>query len=84
MASRLEKDRIWEKGKQIRGKNPNLYRKDDFGNEIYKPSYGKQGEKSWEIDHKNPRSKGGTESLRNKRPLQTKTNRQKSNKYPYK
>lgn len=27
-------DQIWDKGSVIRGKNPDLYRKDKFGNEM--------------------------------------------------
>lgn len=84
MASEKEKNDAWEKGKPIKGKNPKTHRKDAYGNEIYKPSYGKNSEKGWEIDHKNPKSKGGSESSRNKQPLQTKENRKKGNKYPYK
>lgn len=38
-------DQIWDKGSVIRGKNPDLYRKDKFGNEMYKPSYGLNSEK---------------------------------------
>jgi hypothetical protein len=39
-------DNIWDKGSRIRGKDPDLYRRDAEGNKIYKPSYGKNGEKS--------------------------------------
>jgi hypothetical protein len=84
MASKKEINKIWEKGSTIRSKNPNLFRRDDLGNEIYKPAYGTQGEKGWEIDHKNPVSKGGSDKAVNKRPLQTLANREKSNKYPHK
>lgn len=82
MATKKEIDEIWEKGKIIPGKNPDLYRKDPHGNEIHKPSYGKEGAKSWEIDHKLPRAKGGSDGKQNKQPLQTDANREKSDKYP--
>lgn len=84
MAVKKEVDKIWEKGKTIKGKNPNLYRKDSLGNNIYKPAYGKGGKMGWEIDHKKPLAKKGTDTTRNKRPLQTKENRKKSDKYPSK
>ncbi len=84
MTSKKEIDKVWEKGKKIKGKNPNTHRKDVHGNEIYKPSYGKISEKGWEIDHKKPKNKDGSDSIRNKQPLQTKENRKKSDKYPYK
>lgn len=84
MASKKEIQKVWEKGKPIKGKNPDTHRKDVLGNEIYKPSYGKNSKKGWEIDHKKPKSKGGSESLRNKQPLQSQENKIKSDKYPYK
>lgn len=82
MATKKEIDEVWGKGKPITGKNPDLYRKDSHGNEIYKASYGKNGKKSWEIDHKLPRAKGGSDGGKNKQPLQTDANREKSDKYP--
>lgn len=80
MASQNEIDKVWEKAKTIDGKDPDLYRKDRAGNQIYKPSYGKNGPQSWQIDHENPVSKGGSDSLKNKQPLQSKANQQKSDK----
>ena len=58
MASQKRVETIWDKARSIRGQNPNIYRKDDFGNIILKQSYGTKGEYGWEIDHKNPKSKG--------------------------
>jgi len=84
MASQKEINCVWNKAKPIRGQNPDVYRKDDLGNKIRKASYGTQGEYGWEIDHKNPISKGGSDSLRNLRPLQWQENREKSDKYPHK
>jgi 5-methylcytosine-specific restriction endonuclease McrA len=77
-------DAVWNKGAPIRGKNPDVHRKDAYGNPLYKPSFGKTGEKSWEIDHKKPLAKGGSESIKNLQPLQTATNREKADKYPFK
>ena len=73
-------DKVWDKGTPVRGKNPEVYRRDANGNVIYKPSHGKQGPMSWEVDHKKPKAKRGSDSLRNLRPLQTKDNRKKSDK----
>jgi 5-methylcytosine-specific restriction endonuclease McrA len=75
---------VWDKGEQIRGKDPDLYRRDAFGNEIYKPSFGKQGAKSWEVDHIKPVAKGGSDNLQNLQPLQTDANREKGDAYPFK
>lgn len=75
-------DEVWEKGKNIFNKDPDLYRRDEAGNVIYKPSYGKDSDMGWEVDHKKPVDKGGTDNLRNLQPLQTDENREKGNKYP--
>ncbi len=43
-------DNAWEKAKPIRSQNPDVYRKDDYGNKIRKASYGTQGDYGWELD----------------------------------
>ena len=73
MNNKIEK--AWENAHKIRGRNPDVYRKDDYGNIIYKSSYGKQSEMGWEIDHKHPKSKGGTDSSRNLQAVQWEENR---------
>ncbi|NQT55862.1 MAG: HNH endonuclease [Desulfobacteraceae bacterium] len=75
---------VWERGKKIPGKDSVLYREDAAGNVIYRPSYGKNSEMGWQVDHKNPVDKGGTDNLRNLQPLQTEENKEKSNRYPWK
>ncbi len=82
MATKKQKEHAWNNAKKIRGKNPNLYRRDSEGNEICKWAYGKKGPKSWEIHHKHPLSRGGTNSPRNLEAMQTRANRRKGNKYP--
>ncbi len=76
-----KKDQVWEKGKKVRGKDPDLYRRDKLGNEMYKPSYGKTSEKGWNIDHSKPQSKGGTDHLNNLQPMNSKANSSKNDKY---
>jgi len=73
-------DKVWRKAATIRGRNPETWRKDSEGNVIRYGSYGTKGEYGWEIDHKNPRSNGGTDNIRNLQPLQWQENRTKSNK----
>ena len=51
---------------------------------MYKPSYGKQSDMGWEVDHRHPISKGGTDSSRNLQAVQWEENRKKSDTYPYK
>jgi len=80
MSYQDKKDQVWGKGQKIRGKDPDLYRKDKLGNEMYKPSYGKASEMGWEIDHSKPQSKGGTDHLNNLLPMNTTANRQKGDK----
>ena len=75
-----KKDLIWEKGQKIRRKDPNLYRKDKFGNVMYRYSYGKVTPMGWEIDHSKPKSKDGTDHLNNLQPMNTSANRSKGNK----
>ena len=84
MAKQKQKEIAWDKAYPIQGKNPNLWRHDPYGNTIYKPAYGKEGDQGWQVDHKHPKSKGGTDNPRNLQPIQTKENRQKGAKYPYK
>lgn len=73
------KDRVWEKAKTIRGKDPKKYRQDPYGNEIYYDSFGKKSDKGWEVDHIKPKSRGGSDNLRNLQALKTEVNRDKSN-----
>ena len=80
MATKKQREFAWDKADPISGKNPNLWRRDSLGNKIYKPAYGKAGEHGWEVDHKNPKAKGGTDHPRNLQALQTKANRQKGAK----
>lgn len=83
MATRRQRAIAWGNARPIRGKNPNVYRKDRFGNTLYKAAYGKRGKRSWEVDHSRPRSRGGTNSPRNLQAMQTSANRRKGNRYPY-
>ena len=73
---------VWEKGRVIRGENPALYRQDQCGAIIFRSSYGKRTDMGWEIDHKNPVSRGGTDNIRNLQPLQWANNRRKGDSYP--
>jgi 5-methylcytosine-specific restriction endonuclease McrA len=80
MPTKAQIEATWERTPKVRGKDPDLYRRDSMGNEIYKPSYGKQSEKGWEVDHKNPKANDGTDHGRNLQALQWEANRKKSDK----
>lgn len=73
-------DQVWEKGAPIKGKNPDDWRKDATGNIIRRSSYGTRGDYGWEIDHKVPRSQGGSNDIRNLQPLHWEENRAKADK----
>ncbi len=73
---------VWEKGRIIRDKNPDVWRKDACGALIRRSQYGELTSTGWEIDHKNPRSNQGTDVLRNLQPLQWENNRHKGDDYP--
>jgi 5-methylcytosine-specific restriction endonuclease McrA len=75
--------KVWKRGSIVRGKNPDSYRRDAAGNVIYRPSYGKDSEMGWEVDHRKPVDKGGRDNLGNLQPLQTDENRQKGKRYPW-
>jgi 5-methylcytosine-specific restriction endonuclease McrA len=84
MSSEEQIHNVWEKAKPIRGKNPDVWRHDPYGNVIRKPSFGTEGKYGWEIDHKKPKEKGGTDDPRNLQPLHWEENRKKGDQHPYK
>ncbi len=80
MATKKQIEHAWGKATPIRGKNPDAWRRDALGNKIRWGSYGTQGKYGWEVDHKNPKSRGGTESLRNMQALHWRENRKKGDR----
>ncbi len=72
---------VWKKAKKL-----SIFgdvRQDKYGNEIRFSEYGKRSKYGWEIDHKHPKAKGGSDKDRNLQPLHWKENRRKRDKYPY-
>lgn len=76
--------KVWNKGKIIKGKDPNKYRLDTYGNVIFFGSYGKYTKMGWHKEHGKPKCVGGTDHLNNLRPVQAKENLKKGCTYPYK
>ena len=74
---------VWERGSTVFFKDPDLYRKDVCGNLLYRHSYGLESAKGWEIDHKNPVARGGTDRLNNLQPLLSSLNAEKGDSYPW-
>ena len=71
------KDAVWGKAAKVRGKDPAKYRKDPYRNLMYYYSYGKDSARGWVIDHIKPKSRGGSDHLRNLQALNTAVNREK-------
>ncbi len=80
MVSKKDLNAAWDRAAKMRGKKPETWRRDELGNPMRYGSYGTEGKFGWEIDHRNPTSKGGTDSPRNLRPLNWKANQEKSDK----
>lgn len=67
-------DAVWDKAKEIPGRDPEMYRQDPYGNVMYRASYGQNSSMGWVVDHIKPKSRGGTDTLRNLQALNTKVN----------
>lgn len=75
---------VWSKAKLIKGFDKNVWRRDTCGHNIkYSEHANTKSEYGWEIDHKCPTSKGGTETIDNLQPLYWKYNREKGDIYPW-
>lgn len=71
--------KVWNKMPNVKGKDEN-YKRDPYGNVLYKHSYGKDTKMGWNIDHIKPKSKGGSDCLVNLQALQTSKNKSLGNK----
>ena len=83
MASEKQKQIAWKKAEEIHGKNPALHRRGRFGNEIYRPSYGKDSPIGVGGRPLETSSLGGTDHSNNLQGLQTEENRRKGDRSPY-
>lgn len=80
MTQKSKKQQVWDKAKEVRNKNPDAWRRDPCGNLMRRGSYGTQGEYGWEMDHKRPKSKGGSDSVSNLQAMNWKKNRELGDK----
>lgn len=75
---------VWNKGAEISGRDSKLWRRDMCGHIIKRVEYGNtKSEYGWEVDHKKPVAKQGSDDLSNLQPLYWKTNRDKSDAFPW-
>lgn len=73
---------VWEKANVVEGYNPEIWRQDFAGAWMRRDLYGTNQAFGWEIDHLNPQSKGGNDSIGNLNPLHWQNNRRKADDYP--
>jgi hypothetical protein len=71
---------VWKKGTPEPGLSS--FRKDVCGASMRRTKYGTTEQYGWEIDHKKPVAKGGTDDFSNLQALQWENNRHKSDDYP--
>jgi hypothetical protein len=66
---------VWLQGHKVPGRDPDVWRQDDFGNLIRYQDYGDRNSRfGWEIDHRRPNALGGLGTLDNLRPLHCRAN----------
>ena len=70
------KDKLWKSAKKINGKDPKKYRKDPYGNEMFYDSYNKDTKMGWTVSYIKPKSKGGSDHMRNLQAMSIKKNKQ--------
>ena len=76
-----ERDSVWHKGHIIDGKDPALWRRDDYGCPMRYTDYGDRDSPfGWEKDHIIPKAEGGSDELINLRPLSWVANVQRNRK----
>lgn len=78
-----QKEECWKLASLIPRRDPSRWRYDAIGNPVLKTLRGCMGPLCHEYDHIYPHSKGGETRLNNCQVLQTRVNRDKSNKLNY-
>lgn len=82
-AAAFNPDDVWEKAQKVPNNDPKIWRKDYAGAWIKRSEYGNRDSiYGWEVDHRKPICKGGTDDLSNLDPLQWENNCTKGDDYP--
>jgi hypothetical protein len=69
LPERVENEVVWEKGSSVPGLDPSLWRRDDYGELIYRYDFGNRDSLyGWEVDHIDPWHPE-PEAMDNLRPL---------------
>ena len=81
MVSEEFKDKVWAKGVHISGSGDTELRRDEYGCTMRRDKHGdRYHDQGWEMDHIKPKKEGGSDELRNLRPLNWKINVERGNK----
>ena len=73
-------DLVWQKGNVVITHDPRHARQDDYGRWMVRAEYGnRRSDWGWEMDHKIPASRGGSDALGNLRPLNWRSNVERGN-----
>ncbi len=68
------KTMVWQHAQPVQGEDPALFRRDPYGNIMYRHSYRKVSTMGWNIDHIIPRRDGGATVLENLQAMNTQQN----------
>lgn len=72
---------IWDKAKTALHMDDAKYRKDAFGNLIFKASYGKRSKMGWELDRSHPAHKGEVHNPKSLAAIHWKHSRESSDSF---
>ena len=75
-------EQVWSRATSVEGRNPDIWRKDFAGAWMRRDQYGVSCKYGWVVDHIQPKSSGGDDSLDNLQALHWRNNVSKGSDYP--